>query len=220
MSYKIGLIDVNGTLITDVSLMLASSHHLFRRFAPGVPLPSLDDFRSGCAAYGDVEWHYQRGIPRTIAHETLDDEWCRHYESHCGSVRLSDGVPQFLSFMRDCGIRLIIVSAARRSMKRLVERLGVADHFDRMCFDAFDKASVIRHLLATDAYRGIHPRDVFFIGDTVGDIAHGNEAGVATFAYPHGHHPLAALADAKPKRIIPSFQDAVNEIRAQIPEYA
>lgn len=220
MPYKLGLLDLNGTLVDDVPLMLASSHHLFHRFAPSVPLPPLDDFRSGCAVFGEIEWLYRRGIPRTISGEKLNDEWNRYYRSHNDSVRLSNGAFQFLSFMRDCGIRLIIVSAAHRSMKHLVERLGIAGHFDRMCFDAFDKETVIRHLLATDAYGGIHPRDVFFIGDTAGDVDHGNRAGVATFAYPHGLHPLPALANARPKRIVHSFRGALNEVRAQIPEYA
>ena len=220
MPYKLGLLDLNGTLIADVPLMLASSHHLFRRFAPKVPLPPLDDFRSGCAEFGEVEWHYQRGIPRTITGDELNNEWNRYYESNSDTVLLSDGAFQFLSFMRDCGIPLVIVSAAAPSMKRLVKKLGAADFFDRMCFDASDKTSVIHHLLATDRYRGTDPRDIFFISDTAGDVAHGNRAGVATFAYPHGRDPIATLRNARPKRIVHSFRGALNEVRSQVPEYA
>ncbi len=220
MPYKLGLINLNGTLIDDVPLILASSQHVFHRFAPDIIPPSLDDFRSGTTPLSDAEWHYRRGIPRTIPHEEIKGVWMRYYESNSGNICLSDGALRFLSFMRGCEVRIIIISEAPRSMKQLVEKLGIINLVDRICFNATDKTSVISHLLTSEAYRGIQPRKVFFMSDTVNDIVQGNAANVATFAYVHGLHPLPALKNARPKRIVHSFRDAVNEVRAQIPEYA
>lgn len=220
MPYELSLIDANGTIFADRPIMYSSSCRLIKHFAPNAPMPSIDDFRTGCATMGHAKWHYHCGVPRSVTPEEMDTIWTKHYDAQSDGMQLTKGARSFLLSMRQCGIPVVIVSAAPKETKRYVEALGINYLIDRMIFGAVDKTAAIIGLLRQKEYRKIVPGNVFFIGDTVNDIIHGNEAKVATFAYTEGHHDPKALRAARPKHMVSSFKEALNIVRAQIPEYA
>ncbi|MBN2346225.1 MAG: HAD hydrolase-like protein [Candidatus Aminicenantes bacterium] len=110
----------------------------------------------------------------------------------------ADMEPGLLTGNIPAGARLKLESA----------RLG--DHFS---WGVYGDHSEERSDLAREALRrlqagngGVHPRDVFVIGDTCADIACGRAIGAVTIAVTSGFEPAAELAAAAPDHLVPGFR--------------
>lgn len=210
MSFQLGLLDLNGTLLKDLPVAYAATKELFRRLAPGTNIPTIEEFCAGVSGNME-EWFYKNGIPRYVSRAERQREFGAHYRTLCSNVPLTEGARKFLTFARQCGIPLIIVSAGPKAMHYHLTRLGIEELFESVILEVEEKAAVINDLARR---RRLDPQDIFFIGDTVDDIVQGNAAKVATIAYAGGYHSATALRGAKPCHIVNSFDEALAIVRS------
>ena len=216
MPFAVGLFDWNGTIVDDVDIAYAATVHLFKRLAPRAIIPSMEEYRKEFSAGDMFEHYYRRGMPRTVTPDEMYRPWSAYYESICGNMQLADGAQTLLCFLQQCGIPLIIVSAAPKETIRHLKRMNITRFFDRICFEVRDKSVVIGELLKREK---VSAGDAFFVGDTTDDIAQGKLAGVTTFGYAEGYNSLDRLREASPRYLVNSLLDVLSIVRAQIPAY-
>jgi phosphoglycolate phosphatase-like HAD superfamily hydrolase len=216
MPFLMGFLDWNGTIVDDVDIAYAATVYLFEQLAPHAIIPSMEEYRKEFSAAGMLECYYQRGMPRTVAPDTMYRLWSGHYKSLCGNMQLANGAQKLLCFLQQCGIPLVLVSAAPKEIVRHIERMKISHFFDRMCFEARDKGTLIDEILKRE---NVDARDAFYVGDTVDDIAQGKRAGVVTFGYASGYNWPDLLRQAKPSYLVDSLLDVLSIVRAQIPVY-
>ena len=214
MPFAMGLFDWNGTIVDDVDIAYAATVYLFEQCASRAIIPTMEEYRKEFSAADMFEHYYRRGVPKTVTPDEMYRLWSAHYESICGSMQLADGAQKLLCFLQQCGIPLVIVSAAPKETIRHLERMNISHFFDRKCFEVRDKSTMIGELLKREK---VSTRDAFFVGDTSDDIAQGKLARVVTFGYTEGYNSPDRLREAGPKYLVNSLLDVLSIVRAQIP---
>ena len=106
---------------------------------------------------------------------------------------------EVLSGLRRRGTRLVLCSNARAETGLpLLARLGLADCFDQVVFDADKPHSFPRRMAAWQAEWGVSPAELLFVGDLgYPDLYAGKRAGAATLLVSPHHPEDASLWDLR-----------------------
>lgn len=201
------LLDLDGTLVDTVELILSSVRHTFEG-DPRAPTDAQWIAGMGKAIrvqlheiVGDDEAEVERLLQRYRAHQRL------HLEAR---TRAYPGALEALAALRSEGRRLAIVTG------KLVEpaewsarHVGLAPHLDLVvgadtCARCKPHPDPVLHALAA---LGARPDEAIFVGDSHHDVAAGQAAGVVTVAALWGAAAPEALLASRPDHVLDRIED-------------
>ncbi|MFO7780818.1 MAG: HAD family hydrolase [Spirochaetia bacterium] len=116
-------------------------------------------------------------------------------------VRLFDGMREVLDELSRRGMPLGIASSrSRPSLSRLIDYLGLTDHFGVVAGreDAPREKPYPDLLLGVARALGIEPQHLLVVGDTTFDIEMAHNAGALSCAVRYGNHSAESLARVSP----------------------
>lgn len=185
--------DWNGTLFDDLHIVLAAVNLGIEPF--DVPPVTLDHYREHYTR--PVKRFYDRLVGRELSNaewEDLDQRFHVGYRELLDHANLSEDAHEALEAVADRGITQSLLSMFPHSeLVPLVERLGIAEYFDRIdglrgpAGDA--KAAYLEEHL-TWLIAGEDPATVLVIGDTPDDAVAARHVGAACVLVDNGsHHP-------------------------------
>jgi 2-phosphoglycolate phosphatase len=203
------LFDFDGTLADSYDAIAASVNHVrgHRGLAPlSVP---------------EVRVHVGHGPGHLLARTVgVGDpgENDRLYRAHHPTVmregtRLLSGAAQVLSGLRAGGLRLAVCSNKPVAYTReLLALLGIAAHLDAVLGPEdvpWPKPAPDMLLLGLTRL-GVSAGEAVYVGDMTVDIATARAAGVKVWVIPTGSDPRAALAEARPDRLLDRLDEVLD----------
>ncbi len=192
------LLDLDGTLLDSVALILASYRHTFAVH--------------GCDAVDDAVLAPELGTPLAVvlarfatdadAVPAMVDTYRDHNRAHHDAmVQAYDGMPAVVEAAAEAGLALgIVTNKSGAAALQGLDVLGVRRHFatvvsaDDVDRHKPDPEPVLRALDALD----VTPDRAVFIGDSPHDLDAGAAAGVPTGAALWGPFPRTALEPRRP----------------------
>jgi putative hydrolase of the HAD superfamily len=168
----------HGVMVAAADLA-AAEPHAKRQLDLGETIASTDDDRRGWLYFNLVLTH--AGVPLNAATDTaLAELRVYHGEHNLWETVPADVVPA-LERLRDLGLRLVVVSNANGTLRRLFTRLGLADRVD-VLFDSFHEGvekpdprlfAIALERSGADAATTVHVGDLYHV-----DVAGARAAGV------------------------------------------
>lgn len=201
------LLDLDGTLVDTVELILRSMRYAFAEHPRGVPT--------------DAEWVTGIGTPLVTQLGSFvrsDEEVApllaryRTYQllHHDALTRAFPGVVETLQMLHARGHpTAVVTSKADAIAQRGLDHVGLSGYIDLVV----GCDSTARHKPDPEPVRyalerlGIGPDSALFVGDSPHDVGAGNAAGVATAAALWGPFTRADLAVARPTAYLERFAD-------------
>ena len=208
MSFAAVLFDFDGTLVDSYPAITASVNHVRARHAlPPLPVAEVTRFVG-------------RGPEYLLTHtvpggDLAGDIAC--YRAHHPTVmkegtRLLPGAADVLQELSKAGKQLGLCSNKPRPFsQQLLAHCGIAAHFAVV----LGPEDVARPKPAPDMLQvaisrlHVQPRDVLYVGDMTVDIETARAAGVTVWVTPTGSDERAALAAARPDRLLDRLIDLV-----------
>lgn len=192
------LLDLDGTILDSVGLILASFRHTFtvHHGAPppdsawieGLGTPLRDQLAGLARAGDDVD-----GLLET--YRAHSNEW------HDRLARPFAGMPEAVRSLHARGVRLAVVTSKRRyGAERGVRMCGLEDVLTVLvCPEDTERAKPdpqpVHHALSR---LGVEPENAWFVGDSPHDLEAGRAAGVRTAAATWGPFEHDVLARCRP----------------------
>jgi pyrophosphatase PpaX len=202
------LFDLDGTLIDTTELILASCRHTFDRH-----------LRGGCPSREALIATFGRSLPELLlelaaaegapdphafAEEMLATYRVHNDEHHDALIRPFPRVTPMLGSLERSGARLGVVTSKREeSARRGLARCGLESYFEVGVFHD----DTVRHkphpepLVEAARRLEVSPREAFYVGDSVHDIAAGAAADMRTIAAAWGPFARGDLEAAGPDMI-------------------
>jgi 2-phosphoglycolate phosphatase len=214
MPFAAVLFDFDGTLVDSYSAIAASVNHV--RASHGLAALSVDE----------VKRFVGRGpeylLTHTVPGGDLAADMAR-YRAHHPSVmlegtRLLRDAAEVLAGLRHAGKRLGLCSNKPRFFsQQLLEHLGIAHFFDAVLGpeDVPRLKPAPDILQAAVARLGLPPHQVLYVGDMVVDIETARAAGLTVWTVPTGSEETAALAVARPDRLLGSLHDVLDHFAVE-----
>lgn len=201
LTRQVVLFDLDGTLSESEPGITGSIAHAFS--VAGLPVPSQDRLR---LAIGPdlVDIFPVLGVPVELVDVVIGHYRERYEHTGLYETRLYDGIADVLTALRQAGCELAVASAKpERSTVRVVEHLGIAEHFATVAGSdrpngVVTKADVIAvalQRLGRDA-PGSARDDIVMIGDRHHDIDGARHHGIDTIAVGWGYGDAVEHADA------------------------
>jgi phosphoglycolate phosphatase len=106
-------------------------------------------------------------------------------------------------------ILLVISSNDSATIKEAIERYQFNGNFQEILGSDFMLSKKDKILYAIDKYQTA-PQDIYYIGDTTGDIKEGKQAGVKTIGVTWGWHSKEKMAAARPDYLFDKPQDLLQ----------
>ncbi|WP_168221323.1 HAD family hydrolase [Actinomadura sp. WMMA1423] len=177
--------DWNGTLVDDTGRALRATNRVLREH--GLAPLGEPGFRAAFTL-PMREFFARLGIAEQRSDEA-EKRW--NEEMAAETAPLSPGAAEILRTAADCGVHVVVVSAASsQSVLSDARRLGVGHLLADVVGSAGDKAAVLSRLVAGG--RG----PVVYVGDVEYDIRSAFAAGAYPVGFGRGYRPAAALAEA------------------------
>ena len=186
--------DWNGTLLDDVPVCVqVMDEMLARRGLPG--LGGVEGYREIFTFpvrdyYQAAGWDFRRE-----PFEKLAVEYIAEYNRRALSCGLYPGAREVLKKLSAAGFYQLIASASERSaLREQVESCGIGPYFQAL-LGVGDSLGTSKEGLARDwlAAKGISPRDVLFIGDTLHDWETAQRLGCRCLLVAGGHQSRKRL---------------------------
>ncbi len=98
-------------------------------------------------------------------------------------------------------ILTIVSSTGSSSIKSILEREGISEHFRDLLGNDVHPSKVVKIRMLLKKY-GVDPKDSVFITDTLGDIKEASECDVGSIAVTWGFHDIKTLQKGNPEIII------------------
>ncbi len=204
--FRAVVFDLDGTLIDSYEAIAASVNHVraARR------LPALSS--------AEVRRHVGRGaehlLRETIPHGNVVED-VRLYKEHHPAVmaaltHLLPNVKETLQYLHAHGLALAVCSNKPVVFsKELLEGLGLSGLFQTIVGpEDAPRPKPAPDMLEEVVKRLRLPRNqVLYVGDMVIDVDTARSAGIAVWAVPTGSEDLAQLEQAKPDRLLHSFDE-------------
>ncbi len=199
--FKLALFDWDGTLVNSRKALYACSSQIIRSLG-GTPLLEEQFFREADSKLS----HYQKsGVPETITRDELNAIWGETFGQFAHMVTLREGVAETLAFLRDCDMRIIIVSAnVSEVIAPSLAANGIAGLVESMYCGACGKISELRQALAD---LRCHRSEAFYLDDTHEGVSAANAVGVTSIAIEGGFHDRERLLEANPDHVIASLPE-------------
>ncbi len=202
--------DFNGTILDDVETGIRAVNHLLAERGLKL-LGGREEYRS---MFGfPVRTYYERlgfDFDRE-PYEVVAPLWVEQYLRYVSEANMFEDVPEVLAFLRDRGIRQVVLSATEQHM--LVDQLsslGITAYFDEIL--GLDNIHAISKFSLAEEWRSRHPSArVLWLGDTDHDCSVGKAIGAECMLITRGHQSperLKALG-------VPMFDDLLSMYRAR-----
>ena len=199
------IFDWSGTLADDERLTFELTRDCVAHFGGG----DLDweAYRSEFTI--PVDRFYGSRCPGTDIAE-IDRWFFESYGERLGEVALFDGVAQLLGeAVREH--RLFILSTLKTDLiAGALSRLGLADLFEEVVGDAFDKRD---HLPSLIRRHGLEPMETLFFGDTTHDVEAGRASGLQTAAVTWGYTESSVLEGSRPYHLFRRVPGVARHLR-------
>ena len=111
--------------------------------------------------------------------------------------------------MRENNILLVVSSNNSQTIHTALEQFKFKDYFQKVLGSDFLLSKKEKMLYAKEKYQ-VEPKDIYYIGDTTGDIREGRAAGVKTVGVTWGWHSKAKMAAAKPDYLVHTPEDLLQ----------
>lgn len=190
---RVLFLDLNGTSVDDWELSHAGVVAIFKEYRK--PAPSITEYISAVATNGGYHQFYEdRGIYAT--RDELYAIWTPAYYAHMAEVRVISGLHTTLAMLKDAGVEIHLVSAARKDFAEpLVEAAMLQGYCESMHFHIHDKAAQVRAIIG--GMGCVEPDECAMIGDLPSDVYDSKRAGIKGIAFLNRHVPRRLFADIR-----------------------
>lgn len=114
-----------------------------------------------------------------------------------------------IEHMQQNNILLVISSNNSQTIKTALEKFKFKDYFEKVLGSDFLLSKKDKMLFAKEEYQ-IVPKDIYYIGDTTGDIREGRAAGVKTVGVTWGWHSKEKMTAAEPDYLVNKPEDLLQ----------
>ncbi len=205
------IFDLDGTLIEAYEAIYLGLQEAFRHFKrESFPFEDLKNYLKP-----DLESTLRQFFSPEEAMEGIPIMRKRYEEVYLDKTRFLDGAKEVLDSLFSKGILLGVASnKLGRFSRGALAHLGVSHYFKSIV----GAGDVPRNKPFPDMIEAVLremellPEEAVFVGDTLTDIETGKQAGIDVFALPTGFHSKIELSKGKPKRILNSLKDLLQEI--------
>jgi phosphoglycolate phosphatase len=137
--------------------------------------------------------------------------------------QLQPGVRQSLEQLRQCGVRLSLVTLrCQIEAQQLLQELNLAHYFDHICgaedrFSAYQNYAEGKQAILEDLIRNVGNdcSQFWVIGDTEADVLAGQALGLSTVAVTCGIRSQSYLQRLEPTAVVPDLSTAVKYLLAE-----
>ena len=206
--FKTIIWDWNGTLLDDIDLSLNSVNILLEE--RNLPILSVERYKD-IFRFPVIEYYKDAGFDfEKEPFEVPAKQYVRIYREGVSSVRLFPDVVDTLTYLKEQGYRLIVLSAMRDdNLKLMIEYAGIAHFFDGIFGIkdnyAREKISLGKQLVSD---LNLNPSECLMVGDTIHDAEVSEHCGFNCILYTGGHVSRQRL-ETKNLRII----DRLSELK-------
>ncbi len=206
--FKTIIWDWNGTLLDDLDLSLNSVNILLEE--RNLPILSVERYKD-IFRFPVIEYYKDAGFDfEKEPFEVPAKQYVRIYREGVSSVRLFPDVVDTLTYLKEQGYRLIVLSAMRDdNLKLMIEYAGIAHFFDGIFGIkdnyAREKISLGKQLVSD---LNLNPSECLMVGDTLHDAEVSEHCGFNCILYTGGHVSRQRL-ETKNLRII----DRLSELK-------
>jgi len=209
---QVVLFDLDGTISDSQRGILAALRHAFAVHG----LPPMD---------AEVERKvlgppFYESLPPLIGGVPLEEviaAYRGHYATTMFDTDLYAGVGELIATLAAGGSRLALATSKPEAYAvKIVEHLGVAEHFEVLGGDALDGSRGTKALVIADVLRRLgdpHPSQVIMIGDREHDVLGAREHGIETIGVSWGYGPPGELEGVSPYAIAASACDVLAILR-------
>ena len=177
--------DWNGTLVDDAERARGAANRVLREL--GLTELTKAEF-TRTFTLPMRQFFLSVGVPERRADEA-EARW--NEEMATQDARLSVGAMEILETAAECGIPVVVVSAAAlESVHRDARRLNIDHLLSEVIASVRDKASALAQLVSREL------GSVIYVGDVEYDMRAALAAGAYPIGFGRGYRPAAALADA------------------------
>lgn len=201
--------DWNGTLLDDLDLSLNSVNILLEE--RNLPLLTEEKYKS-IFTFPVIEYYKAAGFDfDKEPFEVPAKQYVRIYRDGVSSVRLFPDVVDTLTYLKEKGYRLLVLSAMRDdNLKLMIEYAGITNFFDGIfgIKDNYAREKIsLGKQLVNDL--NLNPSECLMIGDTLHDAEVSEHCGFNCMLYSGGHVSRRRL-ETKNLRIIDKLQELKN----------
>lgn len=188
---RILLFDYDGTIIDSTKAV----HDAFNKAAEKYELKPAVNYYDFIKLYDKnvYESIVEMGLPRSRLREFFD-EWRKPFLSVNGKVKLFDGIKEVIHELSKKDYIIIITSNSKKVIEISLERFKLSGIREIMGGDE-EMSKVEKIEKIKNRFKG---HDIYYIGDTKGDILEAKKAKVKAVAVSWGVHPRKRLQGAKP----------------------
>jgi phosphoglycolate phosphatase len=176
----------------------------FNRFG----FPQFAD-RERVIAFNNANWFEAlaaAGVPEQVS-DAIEETYAALVDVEGDTPQPFDGMCELLNELGSHNTLVIITAARGHIVERFLARHGV-DTIDRV-LGSDTETSKVRRIASARAEFGA-ALEAWYVGDTVGDIVEGKQAGATTVAVTWGWQPAEALSEASPDRIVRSPRELLE----------
>ncbi len=201
--------DWNGTLLDDLDLSLNSVNILLEE--RNLPLLTEEKYKS-IFTFPVIEYYKAAGFDfDKEPFEVPAKQYVRIYRDGVSGVRLFPDVVDTLTYLKEKGYRLLVLSAMRDdNLKLMIEYAGITNFFDGIfgIKDNYAREKIsLGKQLVNDL--NLNPSECLMIGDTLHDAEVSEHCGFNCMLYSGGHVSRRRL-ETKNLRIIDKLQELKN----------
>ena len=200
---KVFLFDFDGVVIDTLPIAVKVYNTLFQKHGINTQLTPtefanlfLDNFHQCLSQI----------VPDDATREKILAERAAEYIRQKGNFRVFPGIKSILSQLASCGSVIIISSNDTTFIKEILDHNQITGVSQVLGGD-IEKSKVKKIF----AQKQQHPQaQIFYIGDTTGDIKEGKESGVNTVAVTWGFHSHQLLSHENPNFIFDKPQELIQ----------
>lgn len=201
--------DWNGTLLDDLDLSLNSVNILLEE--RNLPTLTVERYKD-IFKFPVIEYYKEAGFNfDEEPFEVPAKQYVRIYRDGVSSVKLFPDVIDTLTYLKDSGYRLMVLSAMRDdNLKLMIEYTGITSFFDGI-FGIKDNYAREKISLGKQLVNelDLNPSECLMIGDTLHDAEVSEHCGFNCILYTGGHVSRQRLA-TKNLRIIDKLEELKN----------
>ncbi len=216
MKYAL-LFDLDGTLIDSIDLLVECMEHAFADREP-THSPTRDQWIAGIGTPLRVQlaqWATDRSDV-----ELLAEKYRNYQDLHLERMTTAfPGVPELLSWLRDTGNAIGLVTSKGKGMtERSLRHVGLLDAFDTIV----TVEATAHHKPDPEPVRfalqqlGIPSHRALFAGDSPHDVKAGNAAGVVTVACEWGPFSTNTLSQSAPRHMVTNVAQLRSLIESMV----
>jgi phosphoglycolate phosphatase-like HAD superfamily hydrolase len=196
LKYKLGMFDLDGTLVDSRAVAYWACIAQFKAF--GVSVPNSSEYFSRITG-NYMEFYWQRGIPRSATKQELDAIFSDVYIKALDKIQLRIGVEKILAIHRERKLKTAIITGTSRQITDAINYQDKFGHTFDLVVAGTNKNIEIKNALK---HFSVEPKRAFYVGDLAADIIAAKTCGVTAIAVMGGFGDQQALIDSEPNETI------------------